>query len=110
MMLTKFTSPVMARNAMSRPAPTFKPVFKFWAFKLLLAFLPLILVIAVCLALSAYGSKEENGNFELTILHTNDLHSHDEPFVEHGHDVGGMARISNLIHTIKQSEKNVLAV
>jgi 5'-nucleotidase / UDP-sugar diphosphatase len=30
--------------------------------------------------------------------------------VEHGHDVGGMARISNLIHTIKQSEKNVLAV
>jgi 5'-nucleotidase len=90
---------------MSRPDPTSKPTFKF-----LLVFLPLILIIAVCLALSAYGSKEDGGNFELTILHTNDIHSHDEPFMDHGHEVGGMARISNLIHSIKKSGKNVLAV
>jgi len=90
---------------MNRLDLAFKPTFKH-----LLAFLPLILIIVVCLALSAYGSKEDSENFELTILHTNDIHSHDEPFEEHGHEVGGMARIASLIHAIKHSEKNVLAV
>ena len=46
----------------------------------------------------------------LTILHTNDLHAHDEPFDERGHNVGGVARIAHLIRAIRTSTPNVLVI
>ena len=46
----------------------------------------------------------------LTILHTNDLHAHDEPFEEYGRKVGGLARIGYLIRAIRKDTPNVLAI
>ncbi len=46
----------------------------------------------------------------MTILHTNDLHAHDESFRERGNLIGGLARIGHLIRTIRKNTPNVLAV
>lgn len=47
----------------------------------------------------------------LSILHTNDIHGHIDPFPE-DHSIyegrGGLARLSGLIQNIRQTEKNVL--
>ncbi|MGQ7869371.1 bifunctional metallophosphatase/5'-nucleotidase [Sunxiuqinia sp. sy24] len=47
----------------------------------------------------------------LSVLHTNDIHCHIDPFPE-DHSVyqgrGGLARLSGLINQIRQTEKNVL--
>ena len=51
-------------------------------------------------SLAATTSPSE-GELKLTILHTNDLHSHDETFIEHGRQIGGMARIAHMIKLLK---------
>ncbi len=73
-------------------------------------FLPMSFVFAICLFVGAYSSRAGENDFALTILHTNDLHSHDESFQERGHLIGGLARIGYLVHSIKANQKNVLAV
>jgi len=62
--------------------------------------------------LSTAAGAQDAGKPDLviTILHTNDLHSHDEPFLEHGKAVGGEARIAHLIRSIRRSAPHVLAV
>lgn len=45
-----------------------------------------------------------------TILHTNDLHSHAEPFSERGRVVGGLARLGHLIHSIKSNTPNTVVI
>lgn len=50
------------------------------------------------------------GGLRFTILHTNDLHAHDEPFVERGRQVGGVAKIAHLIRSIRAQNPNVLAI
>lgn len=55
----------------------------------------------------AKSSKE----IKITILHTNDVHSRIEPFPMNGtrlQGLGGVARRSTLINSIRQQEKNVL--
>jgi len=47
---------------------------------------------------------------QFKILHTNDLHAHDEAFVEKGRNVGGMARIAHLIRAERAKNPNVLAI
>ncbi len=59
-----------------------------------------------CLA----GQSLSEPDLVLTILHTNDLHAHDEPFIERGREVGGLARIGHLIRSIRQTTPNVLAI
>lgn len=48
--------------------------------------------------------------FSFTILHSNDLHSHEDSFVDHGKTVGGLARIAHLIKTDKKNSDRVLAI
>jgi 5'-nucleotidase len=48
--------------------------------------------------------------FQMTILHTNDLHSHDESFKERERTVGGLARIGHLIRLIRKQEPNTVVV
>src|SRR5262249_215699 len=62
------------------------------------------------LAVYAHASRDGAGEFNLTILHSNDLHAHDECFMERGRSIGGIARIAHLIKVIKQNRKNVVAV
>jgi 5'-nucleotidase len=71
-----------------------------------------IVLLAIGFGLGARSSNEKDNTakFALTILHTNDTHAHDESFRDHGRVVGGLARIAYLVHSIKNSDKNVLAV
>jgi 5'-nucleotidase len=62
------------------------------------------------LAVYAHASYDGGRELTLTILHSNDLHAHDESFMERGHSIGGMARIAHLIKAFKQNRKNVLAI
>lgn len=60
------------------------------------------------LPISLYGAK---GDSNLTILHTNDMHSHIEPFPDDGREyagMGGMARRAAIIEKIRKEEKHVL--
>jgi 5'-nucleotidase / UDP-sugar diphosphatase len=71
---------------------------KFQAHRFLTVFL-----IAVCLLWAPVMAAEAPPPCDLhfTILHTNDLHAHDDPYIEHGRSIGGMDRIVHLIHSIK---------
>jgi 5'-nucleotidase len=71
-----------------------------------------ILLIAICLlSLKAFAADNAPAcDLRFTILHTNDLHAHDEPFIERGKSVGGMARIAHLIRSIKAKDPNTLAI
>src|SRR6516165_5690209 len=62
------------------------------------------------LAVYAHASYDGGREFTLTILHSNDLHAHDESFMERGRSTGGMARIAHLIKAFKQRDKDVIAV
>jgi 5'-nucleotidase/UDP-sugar diphosphatase len=74
---------------------------------LLIAILPaLVLMIMPCSAALAADS----GELRFTILHTNDFHAHDEPFIERGRSVGGMPRIIHIIRSIRANDPNVLVI
>lgn len=44
----------------------------------------------------------------LTVLHTNDIHSHLEPTAIKGKMYGGVARIASIVKDVKKKEKNVI--
>lgn len=46
--------------------------------------------------------------FELTVLHTNDLHAHLEPVKIRGKEYGGYARQATLIERYRKTDKNVV--
>lgn len=75
--------------------------------------IPLMLTVVLLSALNSvyYGQNQTPGKtLALTILHTNDIHSHNDSFTEGGRVIGGMPRIAHLIKSIKKSTPNVLAV
>jgi 5'-nucleotidase len=60
------------------------------------------------LSLSSFSTIKEK---KITILHTNDVHSHIDPFPENhprNPSMGGVARRANIIEQIRKEEKNVL--
>lgn len=60
------------------------------------------------ISLSSFSSVEEK---KITILHTNDVHSHIDPFpADHPRNpnMGGAARRASIIEQIRKEEKNVL--
>lgn len=64
------------------------------------------------LSLSSFGTAETSGKIKkLTILHTNDVHSHIDPFpASHpkNPNMGGVARRAAVVEQIRKEEKNVL--
>ena len=48
------------------------------------------------------SAAEKNKNFTLTIIHTNDLHAHEEPFLDKGKVVGGWAGVGQIIRNWKK--------
>lgn len=84
---------------------TISPKIRFLAF-----------IVAFCLPLvwtrSSWSADSQASQepFYLTIFHTNDLHSHEDSFVEEGKNIGGMPRIAHLIREARKQKKNVLAV
>jgi len=68
----------------------------------------LALAAAVVLGLIWYGQSHQQG-LELTILHTNDVHAHYEPFQPWGEPVqGGAARLATAIRSIRAEGGNTL--
>lgn len=76
-----------------------------------------VIVLSGSIPVRAFAQMSElsdikNGDYnKLTILHTNDVHSHIEPFPDDGGkyaNLGGAERRSILINTIRKEEENVL--
>lgn len=61
----------------------------------------LVCLLTLAAALAATGSSGDS-NLQLTILHTNDLHSHDESYTEHSREIGGFSRIGHMIRLLKK--------
>jgi 5'-nucleotidase len=66
-----------------------------------------VLLLFFCMLLSG-GAQEQP--FAMTIVHTNDLHAHDQPYLENGKSVGGFARIAYLIKHIKAHTPNTVVI
>jgi 5'-nucleotidase / UDP-sugar diphosphatase len=47
-------------------------------------------------------AAEKNQDFTLTIIHTNDLHAHEEPFLDKGKTIGGMAGVGQVLRNLKK--------
>ena len=70
-----------------------------------------ILLIAICLlTFRALAADQPAPDLRFTILHTNDLHAHDDTFVDRGRNVGGMAKIAHIIRSIRAHNPNVVAI
>jgi 5'-nucleotidase / UDP-sugar diphosphatase len=71
-----------------------------------------VLFLVMCLLApnSVAADWANSSNLRFTILHTNDLHAHDEPFVDRGRTVGGMARIAHIMQAIKAKNPHVLTI
>lgn len=75
--------------------------------------MPLFIIVFALLVFrtsSAATDPAKDANFHLTILHTNDIHAHDEAFVEKGQNIGGLPRIGHLIRRIKKQEPDALVI
>lgn len=72
-------------------------------------YLPLLttLMLVFSLLLPAIAKTDA---FSITILHSNDLHSHEDSYCQNGKIIGGMARIAHLIKEAKAKSNNVLAI
>ncbi len=57
-----------------------------------------------------YGQSTHKPDLVLTILHTNDLHAHEDSFLENGRTLGGTARLTYLIRAIRANTPNVLTI
>ena len=63
------------------------------------------------LGVGSFGSCTGNQERKITILHTNDVHSHIEAFeLDHGRypGIGGVARRASLIESIRKENPNTL--
>ncbi len=76
-----------------------------------------IFVLSIALSLPGLFAWQVNSqdsqsqeNFAFTILHSNDLHSHEDSYLEHGKNIGGLPRIAHLIKVAKKKSDKVLAV
>jgi 5'-nucleotidase / UDP-sugar diphosphatase len=56
------------------------------------------------------GARAAEDPFILTIIHTNDLHSHHEPYKANGKQVGGIARMAGLIRKLRKESPSALTV
>lgn len=88
--------------------------FSLKAFKIIL---PLILLFCLVLnlglgSLTPVKAKDGDKEFLLTIIHTNDIHAHDEPYLYKGKMVGGLARLGHIVRDLRakalEQEKNVI--
>ncbi|QYK52367.1 MAG: 5'-nucleotidase C-terminal domain-containing protein [Fimbriimonadaceae bacterium] len=71
----------------------------------MMKFLNRLLVIGGLASLAVLGWAQEK-SFTMTVLHTNDLHSHIEPVVVKGKSVGGYARQASVILKLREESVN----
>lgn len=56
------------------------------------------------------NADPSKADLRFTILHTNDLHAHSEPFSERGKVLGGLARIGHIIRSYRKQNPNTLVI
>jgi 5'-nucleotidase/UDP-sugar diphosphatase len=67
------------------------------------------IVVGLCVALGIGLLESGAGTFELTLLHTNDVHSHYDASTDaEGLPVGGAARLATLVREIREEEPDTL--
>ena len=59
-------------------------------------------LLLILFSFASVSAAEKNKNFTLTIIHTNDLHAHEEPFLDKGKVVGGWAGVGQIIRNWKK--------
>jgi 5'-nucleotidase / UDP-sugar diphosphatase len=78
--------------------------------KVLVLFAAIALALPLSIQTLCSSAVAQSYPFTMTIVHTNDIHAHDQPFSENGKSVGGFARIAYLIKQIKSCTPNTVAV
>lgn len=68
------------------------------------------IIVLLANALPRALADKQSYPFTLTILHTNDLHAHDQSFQDRGKTVGGFARLGHLARQLKKNTPNCLLV
>lgn len=71
-------------------------------------FIGALLLSPACFTGASAAEKDED--LTLTIIHTNDLHAHAEPFLDKGKTVGGMAGVGQVIRSLKKKHPDALVV
>lgn len=69
-----------------------------------------VFLSAVFLCLQSVWAENKQDEFRFTILHTNDLHSHDVSFKDNGHQIGGMPRIVALMRSFRNSKTDTVTI
>ena len=68
---------------------------------------------AICSMSPLFAVAADTANqpdLRFTILHTNDLHAHDDPFVENGKSNGGMARVGHIIRELRSKDGDTVTI
>lgn len=69
-----------------------------------------VVLLCALMPCSTRVLAESSPEFQFTILHTNDLHSHDLSFQEQGKSIGGLPRIIDLIQDFRSKTANLVTV
>jgi 5'-nucleotidase len=69
----------------------------------------LLLVANLSIGLSC-AAAEGDADLQFTVLHTNDLHAHDQSFSENGKLVGGMARVGHVIRELRAKDGDTVTI
>src|ERR1700733_13403006 len=77
-------------------------------FKTLVGLLAIALSLLMVSLYHPADGQQTKPDLQMTILHTNDLHAHDEVYVEKAKSVGGFARIGHLIRTLRKENPNTV--
>jgi|GEM_PF-148614 len=85
-------------NKIARPADKLKKNLTVAALSIFTGLIGILLAASLPQALA----DKETKPFSLTILHTNDIHAHDQPFQDRGKIVGGMARLGHLVRQLRK--------
>ncbi|HEY9679619.1 MAG TPA: bifunctional UDP-sugar hydrolase/5'-nucleotidase [Drouetiella sp.] len=71
----------------------------------------LLTVSGLVMVVASLAARSDSNGLHLTILHTNDLHAHDESFEERQRSIGGFPRIGHLLRTLREKDpKHALTI
>ncbi|RTL38785.1 MAG: bifunctional metallophosphatase/5'-nucleotidase [Candidatus Melainabacteria bacterium] len=71
----------------------------------------LFMVFGLFMAVASLSARSDSEGLHLTILHTNDLHAHDESFEERQKSIGGFPRIGHMLRLFRAKDpKHTLTI
>ncbi len=71
----------------------------------------LFMVFGLLIVVASLAARSDSAGLHLTILHTNDLHAHDESFEERQRSIGGFPRIGHMLRLLRAKDpKHTLTI